>query len=228
MNLVNDIGKIKNHIKAGDTYQVNYTMKGTFNFNGSYSSFCQKLLFNQSAKYSAFVNNNDSFILSLSPELFFHQKDKMIISHPMKGTIRRGYNENSDRLFETDLKTSEKNLAENVMIVDLIRNDLGRICRYGSVSAPELFRIEKYESLFQMMSEVQGKLKKKTDVRKIIQNIFPCGSITGAPKIRTMEIINEIENEKRGIYTGSIGLITSNEIKMNVAIRTISINKKHW
>ncbi len=221
----NDIGKIKNHIKAGDTYQVNYTMKGTFNFNGSYSSFCQKLLFNQSAKYSAFVNNNDSFILSLSPELFFHQKDKMIISHPMKGTIRRGYNENSDRLFETDLKTSEKNLAENVMIVDLIRNDLGRICRYGSVSAPELFRIEKYESLFQMMSEVKGKLKKKTDVRKIIQNIFPCGSITGAPKIRTMEIINEIENEKRGIYTGSIGLITSNEIKMNVAIRTISINK---
>ncbi len=223
---VNDIGKIKNYIKAGDTYQVNYTVKGKFNFNGSYSSFFQKLLFNQSAKYSTFINNNDSFIVSLSPELFFHKTDKKIISHPMKGTIRRGYNENSDRNSETELMKSEKNLAENVMIVDLIRNDLGRICRYGSVVVPELFKVEKYESLFQMVSEVRGKLKKKTNSRKILQNIFPCGSVTGAPKIRTMEIIDEIENEKRGIYTGSIGLITSKEIKMNVAIRTIKVNKK--
>lgn len=222
---VSDIGKIKNSIKAGDTYQVNYTIKGKFNFNGSYSSFFQKLLFNQSAKYSAFINNNDAFILSLSPELFFHQKDNKIISDPMKGTIRRGYNENSDRISETELRTSEKNVSENVMIVDLIRNDLGRICRYGSVTAPELFRIEKYESLFQMVSEVRGKLKKKMDIRRIVQNIFPCGSVTGAPKIRTMEIINKIEKEKRGIYTGSIGLITSNDIKMNVAIRTILINR---
>ncbi|MCW9066055.1 MAG: aminodeoxychorismate synthase component I [Ignavibacteriaceae bacterium] len=223
---VSDIGKIKNSIKAGDTYQVNYTVKGKFNFNGSYSSFFQKLLFNQSAKYSAFINNNDEFILSLSPELFFYQKNKKIISHPMKGTIRRGYNENSDRISETKLRKSEKNVSENVMIVDLIRNDLGRICRYGSVTAPELFRIEKYESLFQMVSEVRGKLKKKMDIRRIVQNIFPCGSVTGAPKIRTMEIINEIEKEKRGIYTGSIGLITSNDIKMNVVIRTILINRK--
>jgi len=222
---VSDIGKIKNSIKAGDTYQVNYTVNGKFNFSGSYSSFFQKLLFNQSAKYSAFINSNDTFIISLSPELFFHQKNKKIISHPIKGTIRRGYSESSDRISETELKTSEKNLAENVMIVDLIRNDLGRICRYGSITVPELFRIEKYESLFQMVSEVRGKPKKKANIRHTVQNIFPCGSITGAPKIRTMEIINEIEKEKRGIYTGSIGLITSNEIKMNVAIRTIAINK---
>lgn len=222
---VNDIGIIKNYIKAGDTYQVNYTVKGKFNFNGSCSSFFQKLLFNQSAKYSTFINNNDSLIISLSPELFFERKNKTIISHPMKGTIRRGYNENSDRISETDLKKSEKNLAENVMIVDLIRNDLGKICRYGSVVVPQIFKVEKYESLFQMVSEVHGKLKKKIDVRKIIQNIFPCGSVTGAPKIRTMEIIDEIENEKRGIYTGSVGLITPNEIKMNVAIRTITISK---
>ncbi|MFI5236921.1 MAG: aminodeoxychorismate synthase component I [Ignavibacteriales bacterium] len=222
---VNDIGKIKNYIKAGDTYQVNYTVKGKFNFKGSYSSFFQKLLFNQSAKYSAFINNNDSFILSLSPELFFHKTDKKIISYPMKGTVRRGFSDNSDLISKTELIKSEKNLTENVMIVDLIRNDFGRICRYGSVVVPKLFKVEKYESLFQMVSEVQGKLKKKTDVRKIIQNIFPCGSVTGAPKIRTMEIIDEIENEKREIYTGSIGLLTPNEIKMNVAIRTITINK---
>jgi para-aminobenzoate synthetase/4-amino-4-deoxychorismate lyase len=222
---VDDIRKIKEYIKAGDTYQVNYTIKGKFNFNDSYSLFFQKLLFSQSAKYSAFINNNETFIISLSPELFFHKKNKRIVSHPMKGTARRGINENTDRINEVELKTSKKNLAENVMIVDLIRNDFGRICRYGSVTVPELFRTEKYESLFQMVSEVKGKLKKKMDILDIVQNIFPCGSVTGAPKIRTMEIINEIEKEKRGIYTGSIGLLSPKEIKMNVAIRTITINK---
>ena len=222
---IDDVFKIKEHLKSGNTYQVNYTVKGKFNFEGSYPVFFQKLLFNQSAKYSAFINNNDKLIISLSPELFFHKSDKEIISRPMKGTVRRGFNQDSDRKAETELRTCEKNLAENVMIVDLIRNDLGRICRYGSITAPELFNLEKYETLFQMVSMVSGKLKKKTKVRDILQNIFPCGSITGAPKIRTMEIINEIEKEERGIYTGSIGLVTPKEIKMNVAIRTIAINK---
>ena len=223
---LNDIEIIKKYIKAGDTYQVNYTVKGRFEFTGSYSGFFQKLLFNQSAKYSAFINNNEKFIISLSPELFFQTDCKRIKSAPMKGTIHRGYNHSSDALSVKELETGEKNRAENVMIVDLIRNDLGRICRYGSVTASELFQIEKYESLFQMVSEVQGKVRKKTKIQDIVQNIFPCGSITGAPKIRTMEIINEIEKEERGIYTGSIGLITPKEMKMNVAIRTITINKK--
>jgi para-aminobenzoate synthetase / 4-amino-4-deoxychorismate lyase len=222
---LNDIEKIKHYIKAGDTYQVNYTVKGSFNFTGSYSAFFQKLLFNQSAKYSTFINNKEELIISLSPELFFLQKDKDIISHPMKGTLRRGCNQNLDRIAQNKLKSDEKNLAENVMIVDLIRNDLGRICRYGSVRVPELFKIEKYESLFQMVSKVKVKLRKKTKLLDIVQNIFPCGSITGAPKIRTMEIINEIEKEERGIYTGSIGLVTPKEIKMNVSIRTIAIKK---
>lgn len=223
---LNDIDIIKKYIKAGDTYQVNYTVKGRFDFTGSYSVFFQKLLFNQSAKYSAFINNDEKFIISLSPELFFQTDGKWINSAPMKGTIHRGHNHSSDALSVKELETGEKNKAENVMIVDLIRNDLGRICRYGSVTASELFQIEKYESLFQMVSEVQGKLRKKTKIREIVQNIFPCGSVTGAPKIRTMEIINEIEKEEREIYTGSIGLITQKEMKMNVAIRTITINKK--
>ncbi len=223
---VKDIFKIKKFIKAGDTYQVNYTVQSEFNFQGSYSSFFQKLLFNQSARYSAFINNDKNYIISLSPELFFHQKGKNIVSQPMKGTIRRGSTGNIDKISENELKTSEKNLAENVMIVDLIRNDLGRICKYGSVKAPKLFRIEKYESLFQMVSKVKGKLRKNTTILDILSNIFPCGSISGAPKIRTMEIINEIEKRERGIYTGSIGLITPDEIKLNVAIRTISIDKK--
>lgn len=223
---MDDIGKIKHFIKEGDTYQVNYTIKGRFNFSGSYNAFLQKLLFNQSAKYSTFINNEKNFILSLSPELFFHKKGRRLIAQPMKGTIRRGYNHNSDKIAETELKGSEKNLAENVMIVDLIRNDFGRLCRYGSIKAPDLFRIEKYESLFQMVSEVKGVLRKKKNLNEILTNIFPCGSVTGAPKIRTMEIINEIEKEERGIYTGSIGLFTPKEIKLNVAIRTISIDKK--
>ncbi|MDZ7623085.1 MAG: aminodeoxychorismate synthase component I [Ignavibacteriaceae bacterium] len=220
-----DIKKIKHYIKEGDTYQVNYTVKGKFSFTGSYSAFYQKLLFNQSARYSAFINNDENIIISLSPELFFQTNGKKINSAPMKGTIRRGFNHGFDALSVKELETGEKNRAENVMIVDLIRNDFGRICRYGSVKAPELFQIEKYESLFQMVSEVEGKLRKKTKMLEILQNIFPCGSVTGAPKIRTMEIINEIEKEKRGIYTGSIGLITPKELKMNVAIRTITINK---
>jgi para-aminobenzoate synthetase/4-amino-4-deoxychorismate lyase len=222
---LNDIETIKKYIKAGDTYQVNFTVKGRFDFTGSYSGFFQKLLFNQSARYSAFINNDEKFIISLSPELFFQTNGKQINSEPMKGTIHRGHNHSSDALSVKELETGEKNKAENVMIVDLIRNDLGIICRYGSVKVPEIFQIEKYESLFQMVSEVQGKLRKKVKIGEVLQNIFPCGSVTGAPKIRTMEIINEIEKEKRGIYTGSIGLITPKEIKMNVAIRTITIKK---
>jgi len=221
-----DIKKIKNYIKEGDTYQVNYTVKGKFSFSGSCSAFFENLLFNQSAKYSAFINNNKEIIISVSPELFFHQKNRNIVSQPMKGTTRRGHNQNLDKIAETELMKSEKNCVENVMIVDLIRNDFGRICRYGSIEVPELFTIEKYESLFQMVSQVRGKLRKKIKHFEIIQNIFPCGSVTGAPKIRTIEIINEIENNKRGIYTGSIGLIKPKELKMSVAIRTITINKQ--
>ena len=220
-----DLKKIRKYLKQGDTYQVNYTVKGKFNFSGSCASFFQTLLFNQSAKYSAFINNVEEYIISLSPELFFEQQGKKIRSQPMKGTTLRGFNQFSDELAVTELKNSEKNRAENVMIVDLIRNDLGRICKYGSISAPALFDIEKYESLYQMVSTVQGNLRKKIKMKEIIESIFPCGSVTGAPKIRTMEIISEIEKEERNIYTGSIGLINPKEIKMNVAIRTIKLDK---
>lgn len=223
---VDDIKKIKHFIKEGDTYQVNYTIKGKFEFKGSYTAFLQKLIFNQSAHYTAFINNDKNIILSLSPELFFRVKRRKIESQPMKGTSRRGFNHTIDEKIENELKNSEKNLSENVMIVDLIRNDLGKISNYGSIKTTELFRIEKYESLFQMISKIDGKLKKNAKLDDVIMNIFPCGSVTGAPKIRTMEIIKEIEKSERGIYTGAIGLITPEEIKMNVAIRTITIEKK--
>lgn len=220
------IKKIKSYIEEGDTYQVNYTVKGKFGFEGSLSSFFTNLVFNQSAKYAAVINSNGKIIISISPEMFFELKERKIISKPMKGTARRGIEYLNDEFVKSELQSSEKNRAENVMIVDMIRNDLGRISRYGSVKVKNLYEIEKYESVYQMVSTVQSTINKNTSLSDIIKNIFPCASITGAPKIRTMEIISELEKEARGIYTGSIGLILKDKTIFNVAIRTIVIDKK--
>lgn len=221
-----NISKIKKYLRQGDTYQVNYTLKSSFNFSGDYITLFKTLIFNQSAKYSAIINLGDKILVSISPELFFEIKNDVITTIPMKGTIKRGKNIDKDIKNNLLLKTSIKDKAENVMIVDLLRNDIGKFCKYGSVKANDLFSIEKYESLFQMVSKVTGKLNKSTKVSDVIKNIFPCGSVTGAPKIRTMELINELEKEKRGIYTGSIGIIENNKAIFNVAIRTMEIDKR--
>ncbi len=223
---IKNVRKIKDFLRKGDTYQVNYTVKSNFDFSGDYISFFKSLLFNQSAKYSAFINLGDKILISLSPELFFSIENKKITTMPMKGTVKRGVNNEEDKKNSKSLKSSPKDKAENVMIVDLLRNDLGKICRFGSVKTEDLFSVEKYESLFQMVSKVSGKLTDKTSVGDIIKNIFPCGSVTGAPKIRTMEIIKEIEKEERGIYTGAIGIIENKNAAFNVGIRTLEINKK--
>jgi para-aminobenzoate synthetase/4-amino-4-deoxychorismate lyase len=219
------IEKIKSFIKQGDTYQVNYTVKGKFCFTGSLSSLFQQLIFNQSAKYICIINLPDRFVISISPELFFEYKKNRINTKPMKGTTYRGVDIPKDILSKQEFSISEKDIAENVMIVDLLRNDLGRISKLGSVKVKNLFEVEKYESLFQMTSEISSTLSKGTKLSDIIKNMFPCGSVTGAPKIRTMEIIHQIEKEKRNIYTGSIGLLLKDKITMNVAIRTLSIDK---
>lgn len=221
-----NINAIKKYIKQGDTYQVNYTVKGKFNFHGDLSDLFIKLSYSQSALYSAFINNKDKTILSLSPELFFEIDGKSITARPMKGTVRRGYDIQADKMNKYNLLNSEKNRAENVMIVDLLRNDLGRISKSGSVQVPRLFDIEKYETLYQMVSVISSRLKKEVTISEVIKNIFPCGSITGAPKISTMGIINRIEKEPRGIYTGSIGFIHKKNKIFNVAIRTLVINKE--
>lgn len=217
--------KIKNYIEEGDTYQVNYTVKGKFNFAGDLIELFKALTYNQSAQYTAFINNGEEIIISLSPELFFKVKGRKIFSKPMKGTARRGIDNPSDSLIKYALESSEKNKAENLMIVDLIRNDLGRISEFNSINVKNIFEVEKYESLFQMVSTVKGELKKGIQLSDVIANMFPCGSITGAPKIRTMEIIKEIEKEERGIYTGAVGLLKKDEITFNVPIRTLVINK---
>lgn len=219
------INKIKSLIAEGDTYQVNYTVKGKFNFSGSFAGLFANLVFNQSARYTSFIKNKNKLIISLSPELFFETDLKKIISKPMKGTTQRGVDVTSDSFAEYNLRNSTKNIAENVMIVDLIRNDLGRISKYGSVKVKDIFEVQKYESVFQMISTIEGKLKRNKHLSDIIKNIFPCGSITGAPKIRTMEIIKSLEKEERCIYTGSIGLIRNRKITFNIPIRTLLIDK---
>ena len=223
---LSDIKKIKKYIEGGDTYQVNYTVKGKFRFNGDLVDLFKTLLFNQSAKYSAITNLGDKIIISFSPELFFEQYGQKIKTSPMKGTISRGVNIREDELQKYKLEKSEKDKAENLMIVDLLRNDLGRISQYGKVKVNKLCKIEKYESLYQMVSDIEATLKKNAKLPEIIKNIFPCGSITGAPKIRTMNIIKSLESESRGIYTGAIGIVKKNESIFNVAIRTIEIDKE--
>lgn len=221
-----DIKKIREYIAEGDTYQVNYTVRGKFSFTGDAGSFFLSLINKQSAPYTAFINDDENYILSLSPELFFKLKGRKLLCRPMKGTARRGYDAASDQECCRLLKESVKDRAENVMIVDLLRNDMGRISVPGTVKAESLFDIEKYETLFQMTSTVSSVLRKEnSNFSGIIKNLFPCGSITGAPKIRTMEIIHNLEEEPRGIYTGTIGIIEKRKMVFNIPIRTIIISK---
>lgn len=223
---LNDIRSIKKFIAAGDTYQVNYTVKGNFKLIGDPINLFKNLMFNQSAKYSAFINSGNDLIISLSPELFFLIEKNKIFAKPMKGTLHRGKNIHEDLLLKYSLSISKKDQAENIMIVDLLRNDIGKISQFGKVKTKNLFQIETYETLHQMTSTIQGTLRQKINFENIIKSLFPCGSITGAPKIRTMEIINHLESDKRGIYTGAAGILNKDKKILNVAIRTIKLNKK--
>ena len=177
-------------------------------------------------KYAGYIDTGRYAICSASPELFFKLDGNKIYSRPMKGTIKRGRTTLEDKEQAEWLYNSVKNRAENVMIVDMVRNDLGRIAETGSVQVPELFKVEKYPTLFQMTSLVQAKTSASLD--EIFSALFPCGSITGAPKISTMKIIADLETTPRKIYTGSIGYISPNrKAQFNVAIRTALIDRKN-
>jgi para-aminobenzoate synthetase / 4-amino-4-deoxychorismate lyase len=221
----NAIGKIKDYIANGKTYQVNYTMRliatGEIDSVSLFTHLAQA-----QNKYAAFIETDDFAICSASPELFFELNGETIFSKPMKGTIKRGRTAKEDIENLNWLHASEKNRAENVMIVDMLRNDLGKIAQSGSVHVSELFVIEKYPTLFQMTSTVEAKTN--ASVAKIFSALFPCASITGAPKVSTMKIIRELETSPRKIYTGSIGYISPNrQARFNVAIRTALIDKKN-
>ena len=219
------IAKIKDYIVEGDTYQVNFTNKYRFRFEGSPGACYEGLRATQRVGYGAFINANQEYILSFSPELFFRTESGRLITRPMKGTARRGNTTEEDNAIMQWLRQDEKNRSENLMIVDLLRNDLGRIAEVGSVAVKDMFAVEKYETLFQMTSTIECNLSGTPLFYDIFRSLFPSGSVTGAPKIRTMQIIHELEGQPRGIYTGSIGYFSPNrDAAFNIAIRTLVID----
>ncbi len=216
------IDALKGYIINGHTYQINFTDRFEFEFFGNVADLYFKLRKKQHVPYGAFLNLGDSQILSFSPELFFKRNKNEITTKPMKGTVKRGRTLEEDYLNEEWLRNDEKNKSENLMIVDLLRNDIGKICETGSVIVENMYSIERYETVIQMTSTVNGLLKTDTSYYDIFKSLFPCGSVTGAPKIRTMQIINELEDHRRGVYCGAIGFISPDEEAVfNVAIRTI-------
>lgn len=218
------IERIKSHIADGRTYQVNYTMRLRADFQADAWNFFLHLAQTQN-NYAAYIDLGRYAIASASPELFFQLDGQTITGRPMKGTVQRGRTTREDAEQAQWLQDSEKNRAENVMIVDMIRNDLGRIAKVGSVQVPELFATEKYPTLWQMTSTVAAQTD--ASLAQIFTALFPCASITGAPKVSTMRIISELENTPRGIYTGSIGHIAPNrKATFNVAIRTALIDRE--
>ncbi len=219
--------RIQDYIKAGDIYQANLTFRATADYQGNPLALYSAIRPKAAAGYGGIVWTGAQWLLSFSPELFFAMKDGRVTTKPMKGTAKRGTDQASDKAAATLLRTDPKQRAENLMIVDLLRNDLSRVCTAGSVEVPDLFRIESYPTVHQMTSTVTGNLQSDKDAIDVIEAIFPCGSITGAPKIRAMQIIDEVENSPRGAYCGSIGRIDANgDAAFNVAIRSFSLNEK--
>ncbi|MDY7576406.1 bifunctional anthranilate synthase component I family protein/class IV aminotransferase [Actimicrobium sp. CCI2.3] len=200
------IGRIRDYIAAGDTYQVNYTYRVRFDTFGTLAALYLRLRARQPVPYGALVALPDgTAVLSLSPELFVRHVDGALLAQPMKGTAAATGDPVQDAASATRLAADPKNRAENLMIVDLLRNDLGRIATLGSVAVPQLFEVTRFSDVLQMTSTVTARLHPAATLAQVVDAIYPCGSITGAPKLRTMQIIRELEADARGIYTGAIG-----------------------
>ncbi|ABR48317.1 para-aminobenzoate synthase, subunit I [Alkaliphilus metalliredigens QYMF] len=216
------LSKLKEYIRAGDIYQANLTQRFECELEESPYELYSKLRQINPAPFASFIDYGEGHIVSSSPERFIQIKDGLIETRPIKGTRPRGQTPEEDLANREDLLTSEKDKAELLMIVDLARNDLGRVSKDGSVKVTELFHLEEYATVYHLVSTVQGELRKEYDVIDCIRLTFPGGSITGAPKIRAMEIIDELEPTQRNIYTGSIGYIGLNgDTDLNIVIRTI-------
>lgn len=223
------VNKAKHYIREGEIYQVNLSHCLNFSDHKPPYSIYKKLRKLNPASYSAFLHFGEHHILSSSPERFlFINQEGQIQTEPIKGTIHRGKTVKEDEILKQTLLSSEKNKAELMMIVDLERNDLGKICSLGSVKVPILSELRTFATVHHLVSVIQGQLKTKS-LSQIIQSTFPGGSITGAPKLRAMQIIDELEPHNRGIYTGSIGYIDyRGQMDLNIAIRTIIHQKGHF
>jgi para-aminobenzoate synthetase/4-amino-4-deoxychorismate lyase len=213
------IQTIKERIADGDTYQVNYTFRLTGDFIGDPSDLFAQLVLNQAGRHSAFLQLGSHTICSASPELFFARDGRHLTARPMKGTAARGRTVEEDHLRRAELYDSPKQRAENVMIVDMVRNDLGRVAEYGSVSVPELFALERYPTVWQMTSLVTA--RSSASLSALFTALHPSASVTGAPKASTMAIVGALEPHPRGVYTGAIGYVEPDgTARFNVAIRT--------
>jgi len=222
------ISRLRDEIAAGNVYQANFTGRCRFGFEGAPEALYVAMKRRQPSPWSAFLNTGDRLVLSFSPELFFVRENRLIETMPMKGTAPRRERHEDDLAEKAGLSKCEKNRAENLMIVDLLRNDLGRICTTGSVQASGLFETQTYPTLHQMVSTVRGELREKTPVRELFRALFPSGSVTGAPKIRAMKLIRELEKSPRGVYTGAVGfMLPEGRMAFNVAIRTIELSGKN-
>jgi len=216
--------RIQRHITAGDTYQVNFTFRLRAGWEGEPFALYRRLCRSQRSAYSAYIAWEGHRILSVSPELFFGLSGGILTARPMKGTRPRGRWAEEDDALAEELANSSKDRSENVMIVDLLRNDMGRISETGTVRVERLFEVERYETVFQMTSTIRSRVRPGSGVADLFAALFPSGSVTGAPKIRTMEIIAETEESPRGVYTGSIGYVSPGpEAVFNVAIRTLRL-----
>ncbi len=217
--------KVHRHLRHGDCYQANLTFPVEAKWTGEPLAAFDALAARQAVKYGALVDLGGPVILSRSPELFFDiDEEGWIETHPMKGTAPRGKTQEEDEELKRFLANDPKNQAENRMIVDLLRNDISLISEVGTLDVPELFSIESFATVHQMVSKVRARLLPGLSIRDIFAALFPCGSITGAPKIRAMEILRELETAPRNAYCGAIGWIApGGRMRFNVAIRTITL-----
>jgi len=222
---LDSIDSIHEAIARGETYQVNFTTRQRFRISGEPFALYRRICRNQQAPFCGWLDIGSHRILSASPELFFALNDNLLTMKPMKGTAPRRPRADDDRIQRELLAASGKDRAENMMIVDLVRNDLSRIAETGSVQVPELFHVTTYPTVHQMTSTVTARLLPETSLTDIFRALFPCGSVTGAPKRRTMEIISKLEHEPRGVYCGAIGYVSpGREAVFSVAIRTVVVN----
>lgn len=214
--------RVRDHLAKGDIYQVNLTMRARFRHQGAPEQIFQDLLRRQPVEFAAFLRLEDRTILSLSPELFLEREGTCLRTRPMKGTAARGRYASEDAAIARTLSSDPKQRSENTMIVDLMRNDLSRIAQTGTVKVTKLCEVERYQSLHQMTSTVEAEVPLHTGFARIVEHLFPCGSITGAPKLSAMQIAHDLETGPRGVYTGSIGyLAPGGNFRLNVAIRTL-------
>ena len=220
------IAQIHHHLRQGDTYQVNYTVQLKQDLSANPFAIYNRMVVEQEAGYNAYVEHDEMAVISMSPELFFEQNDRELTTRPMKGTTQRGVTDQEDLAQASWLEQDPKNRSENMMIVDLLRNDMNRISEVGSEHVERLCQVEQYSTVWQMTSTIKSQLREDVDLVAIFRSLFPCGSITGAPKIATMEIIKDLEPQPRGVYCGTIGLLLPNGRRIfNVAIRTIQLYK---